>query len=190
MATPERIKSVIEIVRPFQSEGQVTVVFSAFGGVTDMLIHLSDEALHGDEHYKITLRQVEDRHLDAVRALIGIQRQNSMLATVKTMINQLEDVIHGIFLVKERTLRMLDFVMSFGERLSAYIISEAFRDANLRGRYLETTELASSYTVYLDTLNGMRRLEEIRMFRSLDYDAKKLRVLALTNGDESRPQSS
>ena len=55
----------------------------------------------------------------------------------------------------------------------------AFHDANLRGRYLEATELAASYTRYLDTLNGMRRLEEIRRFRSLDYGAKKARVLAL-----------
>jgi hypothetical protein len=56
----------------------------------------------------------------------------------------------------------------------------AFRCENLRGRYLETTELASSYTEYLDTLNGVRRLDEIRMFRSLEYGAKKARVLALT----------
>jgi hypothetical protein len=58
---------------------------------------------------------------------------------------------------------------------------EAFRDSNLRGRYLETTELASSYTQYLDTLNGMRRLDEIRRFRSLDYDAKKQRILTLAD---------
>jgi len=58
---------------------------------------------------------------------------------------------------------------------------DAFCDANLRGRYLETTELASSYTQYLDTLNGMRRLDEIRRFRSLDYDAKKQRILALAD---------
>jgi hypothetical protein len=56
---------------------------------------------------------------------------------------------------------------------------DAFRDRNLRSRYLETTELASSYTHYLDTLNGMRRLDEIRTFRSLDYDSKKRRILAL-----------
>src|ERR1043165_5101459 len=53
----------------------------------------------------------------------------------------------------------------------------AFHDANLRGRYLEATELAAIYTGYLDTLNGMRRLDEIRRFRSLDYGAKKARVL-------------
>ncbi|MEP6820794.1 MAG: hypothetical protein ABI946_00430 [Chthoniobacterales bacterium] len=55
----------------------------------------------------------------------------------------------------------------------------AFHDANLRGRYLETTELAARYTEFLDTLNGMRRLDEIRAFRSLDYNAKKEKVLAL-----------
>lgn len=56
---------------------------------------------------------------------------------------------------------------------------DAFECKNLRGRYLETGELASSYTHYLDTLNGMRRLEEIRVFRSLDYPAKKAHILAL-----------
>ena len=57
----------------------------------------------------------------------------------------------------------------------------AFRDSNLRGRYLETTELAASYTRFLDTLNGLRRVEEIRTFRALDYHAKKQRILALMN---------
>ena len=60
---------------------------------------------------------------------------------------------------------------------------DAFRDRNLRARYLETTELASSYTLYLDTLNAVRRVEEIRRFRSLDYDDKKKRILALPGGE-------
>jgi hypothetical protein len=58
---------------------------------------------------------------------------------------------------------------------------EAFHDANLRGRYLETGQLAASYTHYLDTLNAQRRLDEIRRFHSLDYGAKRTRILALTN---------
>ena len=58
---------------------------------------------------------------------------------------------------------------------------DAFRDANLRGRYLEASELAANYTQYLDTLNGLRRLDEIRRFRSLDYDSKKQRILALAD---------
>src|SRR5207249_10745448 len=44
----------------------------------------------------------------------------------------------------------------------------AFRAENLRGRYLETTALAASYTQFLDTLNGIRRLDEIHAIPSLD----------------------
>lgn len=55
----------------------------------------------------------------------------------------------------------------------------AYVDANIRGRYLETTELAANYTRYLDTLVGMRRVDEIRRFHSLDYTKKKARILAL-----------
>lgn len=63
---------------------------------------------------------------------------------------------------------------------------EAFRDTNLRGRYLETSKLAATYTRYLDTLNGQRRLDEIRRFRSLDYNAKRDRILALTDGNANQ----
>jgi len=62
----------------------------------------------------------------------------------------------------------------------------AFQDANLRSRYLETTELAASYTHFLDTLNGLRRVEEIRNFRALEYDAKKTRILALMDATPVR----
>ena len=55
----------------------------------------------------------------------------------------------------------------------------AYSDPNLRGRYLETTELASSYTRYLDSLNGMRRVEEIRKFHSLGFGDKKALILGL-----------
>jgi hypothetical protein len=58
---------------------------------------------------------------------------------------------------------------------------EAFRDTNLRGRYLETSELAARYTHFLDSLNGQRRLDEIRCFRALDYGAKRQRILELTD---------
>jgi hypothetical protein len=61
---------------------------------------------------------------------------------------------------------------------------DAYRDPNLRGRYLETSELAERYTLFLDTLNGARRVDEIRTFHALDYDAKKERILALMSGDE------
>jgi hypothetical protein len=55
----------------------------------------------------------------------------------------------------------------------------AYSDPNLRGRYMETTQLAARYTRYLDSLNGLRRVDEIRKFHSLGFDDKKLLILAL-----------
>ncbi len=66
----------------------------------------------------------------------------------------------------------------------------AFDDKNLRSRYLETTELAASYTLFLDTLNGLRRVEEIRTFRALEYDAKKSRILALMDSPMAKSGQS
>lgn len=140
VATPERIKTVISILRPY-SQSDVAIVFSAFGGVTDALIQLSMLALEGNAGYKKKLEEIESRHLEAVRNLVSIKNQSGILAQVKIQLNELEDVLHGVFLVKERTLRTLDYIMSFGERLSAYIISEAMRDAGLPAEFLDARKV-------------------------------------------------
>lgn len=136
VAKPERIRSVIEIIKPYLID-KPAIVFSAFGGVTDNLIALSSSALAGKIEYKDELKALETRHLDAVRGLISIQRQSSIIAQVKFICNELEDVLQGVFLVKERTPRTLDYVMSFGERLSAYIIAEAMKDQGLEAEFLD-----------------------------------------------------
>jgi hypothetical protein len=62
----------------------------------------------------------------------------------------------------------------------------AFSDPNLRGRYMETCELAEQYTRMLDALNAARRVDEIRIFHALDYAGKKERILQLmAPGDTS-----
>jgi aspartokinase/homoserine dehydrogenase 1 len=153
VGTPERIQSIVSIVKPQLAGGEVrAVVVSAFGGITDRLIEASTAALTGKEDFRELLMKIEQRHLDAVRALTGMQRQSAILAQVKVMINELEDILHGIFLVKERTPRSLDFIMSFGERLSAYIISEAFRDKGIPATFLD----ARSVVLTDDTFGNAR----------------------------------
>src|SRR5688500_12948236 len=140
VSTPERIQSVIEIVTPYLT-GEVAIVFSAFGGVTDTLIQISTLALEGKQEYKTKLAELEKRHLSAVRELVDVQKQSGILAQVKFMMNELEDVLHGIYLVKERTIRTLDYIMSFGERISAYVISEAFKNQGYRAEFLDARKV-------------------------------------------------
>lgn len=140
ISTPERIRSVIDIIDPYRSQG-VAIVFSAFGGITDGLIDVSQQALLGDPDYQGGLEKLEKRHLGAVRELVSVQKQGSILAQVKIKVNELEDVLHGVYLVKERTPRTLDYIMSFGERLSSYIITEALKDRGIPAEYLDAREV-------------------------------------------------
>lgn len=57
--------------------------------------------------------------------------------------------------------------------------ARSYRDPTVRNRYLETSLLASKYTRYLESLAVARRVEEIRVFHSLDYGEKRARILAL-----------
>ncbi|PWT87912.1 MAG: bifunctional aspartate kinase/homoserine dehydrogenase I, partial [Acidobacteria bacterium] len=72
--------------------------------------------------------------------LISPARRQKVLKTLQTKLKELADILQGIFLIKELTLRTLDVVMSFGELLSAYIISEAMRVRFLDARMLIKTD--------------------------------------------------
>jgi hypothetical protein len=68
--------------------------------------------------------------------------------------------------------------------------AQGYSDPNLRGRYLETSELAAHYTLYLDALNGARRVDEIRIFHALEYQEKKQRILALMDAPRAARESA
>lgn len=55
-------------------------------------------------------------------------------------------------------------------------VGKSFASENLRSRYLETTLLSKSYTLYLESLSAAARIQEIRVFHALDYTSKKERI--------------
>lgn len=140
VATTPRIRQVIDIISAAKKEMQA-VVFSAVGGVTDQLIHCSTLALNGNPEYKTALSKLSEQHLNMVRELIPVSHQSGILAQVTIQFNALEDVLHGVYLVKERTARTLDYIMSFGERISAFIISEALREQGVDCEYLDARKV-------------------------------------------------
>jgi aspartokinase/homoserine dehydrogenase 1 len=142
VATAERIKAVIEIISKAQKEKQkIAVVVSALGGTTDALIQMGHHAISGKVDYTDLIKEVEKKHFDVIKAFIKVKRQSAALATVKMTINELEDVLHGVFLVKELSARTLDFIMSFGERLSAYVISECLKDSDIEAEFLDARKI-------------------------------------------------
>ena len=60
VGTPERIKGLIEILKNYYTRGEkFTVVFSAFGGVTDSLIEMSSLRQKEMKAYKESFHQLQ-----------------------------------------------------------------------------------------------------------------------------------
>ena len=68
---PERIRGIVSILKDYYLSGQpFTVVFSAFGGVTDQLIEMSQRAANGDNSYLNLHEQFRLRHFEAAESLL------------------------------------------------------------------------------------------------------------------------
>lgn len=148
VANAENIKQVIAIVKEKAAAGPTVVVVSALGGITDLLLQCSAEAAAGDEAYKEKLQEIETRHLDAVRALIPITNQSSVLSFVKTQCNEMEDICNGIFLLRELSARTKDRMASYGELLSSKIIATALQSEHIATQWMDAAQLIKTNADY------------------------------------------
>lgn len=141
VANQENIRKVFQIIKKQAKKDEIAVVFSALGGVTEVLLRSAVKAREGDKSYTDEIKVLEDRHYDLVRQLIPIQQQSTVLTYVKVRFNELEDLFHGIYLIKECSPKTLDYVGSFGERLSAFVLAEALKVEGLDTHYLDAREV-------------------------------------------------
>ena len=142
VAEPERIRSIVDILKGYYTKGEkFTVVFSAFGGVTDMLIEMGNLAAKGDEAYQEKFDAFRQRHIDAVDELLRGEYKAMVLPEMERSNEVLKNLLYGIFLVREASKRTMDYVLSFGERNSAFIISHVLRQSGINASYLDARRI-------------------------------------------------
>ncbi|MBD2756458.1 bifunctional aspartate kinase/homoserine dehydrogenase I [Spirosoma validum] len=138
----ESIKQVIQIIDSHRQNGDhIAVVFSAMGGVTNQLIEIGRMATSGETDYMELVRRIEDRHFNVVKALIPVKEQSKIFANVRGIINELEDLLRGVSLIRELTLRTHDLITSFGERLSTTVITECVKSRGIPAQYCDARQL-------------------------------------------------
>lgn len=141
VANAANIQKVIAVVHKKNIQGKTIVIVSALGGITDLLLHCSELAAAGNEQYKENILELEQRHLQAVRELIIVTSQSSVLSFVKTQCNEIEDICNGIYLLKELSARTKDRIVSYGELLSSKIIAAAFNTSNMEAEWIDAREM-------------------------------------------------
>ena len=141
VANAENINKVVEIIKNKKYNVKTIVVVSALGGITDMLLKTATLAEANDETYKIILKEIEDKHLDAVKALIPVQQQSTVLSMVKKICNETEDICNGIFLLRELSARTKDRIVSYGELLSSQIIAAKLNAVGLVAEWKDARKI-------------------------------------------------
>ncbi len=141
VADGPRIGAMTAIAAEAAAGGRIAVVLSAMQGVTDLLITAARKAAGGPEGGRIALEEIRGRHLAAVRHLFAAPDQSAVIAPLTIMLNELEEILHGIELIRECSPRTLDLVMSFGERLSCTLAAAHMRARGLDPLLLDAREL-------------------------------------------------
>ncbi|MGD0072094.1 MAG: aspartate kinase [Candidatus Bathyarchaeia archaeon] len=127
----ENVRHVASLVtQNAKNDCRVAVVVSALAGVTNTLIEIAEQAKKSDEkHIQAFTKELLNKHLATVStAMTSKQLQKEVTQITEKTIAELEKVLTGICYVGELTPKSKDYVLSFGERLSAPIVWGAIKD--------------------------------------------------------------
>ncbi len=121
-----QVKNIIE-----SQQEKCIIVFSAFHNITDKLIILAKSAMLKDISYMDNFHLLVSYHVNIIKTLISGNKQKDVLERINQLSGELENILKGVFLLSELSPETLDLVLSFGERMSAYILSNVIENAEL-----------------------------------------------------------
>ncbi|MCX7031358.1 MAG: aspartate kinase, partial [Spirochaetes bacterium] len=141
VADADHIRAVAGYVREAARTTRVVVVLSAMRDITDLLVAAARAAESGSDDFRSALDTLRTRHLEAVRSLFPPVEQAGVITPLTLMANELEEVLHGVELLRECTHRSMDLAMSFGERMSCAIFTAFLVSQGERAAYVDAREL-------------------------------------------------
>lgn len=145
VANPEGLTRVIEIIK--KNTEQLIIVVSAFGGVTNLLIEMAEQASKSNNNYKKNIKTIEEIHLNQINFFIPVKQQSGIISFLKSKINELEDFLESLNTLKELTQKSLSKISSFGEILSSTIIFHVLKDSNLDADIADSRDILFTHKV-------------------------------------------
>jgi len=143
LSSSKDIISVAKTVDSFSKNNEIVVVCSAVDGVTDDLILISRLIEHRKKNdVAKTLNKVIKKHKSlADQTIKNLAIKKELLEKLNTDVSELQELVRGLTLLKEVSARSLDYLISFGERLSDDLVSYAIQDLKKKSTALNGNEV-------------------------------------------------
>ncbi len=148
LADAETMARVAAIVQGASVEGPVAMVVSALGGITNALLDTIAAAVRRDDDYRALLTRVVDHNRQCAREVAPNEGERELLKTLEVLQTDLEDLLHGVYLLREASPRTRDAIVAFGERMSAPIVAAALRTAGVLAEAVDAREFIVTDDTY------------------------------------------
>ncbi len=140
---PKEISQSAAIVASYAKDNSCVVICSAQGETTDHLVRAIDLAKAGkiDEAKKIIseIRYSHELALDETVGDYALRERTRVWAQER--FEEIDRALLGISLLHDLSPRSLDFILSFGERLSTFIMDRVLASSGIKTKFLTGGEV-------------------------------------------------
>ncbi|MDX1440878.1 MAG: aspartate kinase [Nitrosopumilaceae archaeon] len=170
ISTPKDIQNVAKHIKSLSNQNQLAIVCSAISDTTDDLIEIS-QSIKKENKKKAELlaKNIANRHQQLAKQTIKkSQIRKKLLQTFNEYFDELNALIDGMVLLGEVTPRSMDYLFSFGERLSIQIISAAINDIGKKSLALTGKEVGIVTDSNFGSSKPLMDTTRLRVSRTLD----------------------
>src|SRR5271157_103123 len=137
-AAIERIAGIVQA----RQDRRPVVVVSAMGKTTNKLLAIAAAAIAGSREESIRqIHDLRDYHSREARMATGPGQRAELDRTLDEHFQELTELVKGLAVLGELTPRSIDAISSYGERLSSYIVTLAFRHHGLSAVHLDARKV-------------------------------------------------
>src|ERR1051326_3710814 len=135
------IERVAGIVKAREARRPVVVV-SAMGKTTNKLLAIAQAAIGGRrEEYIRQIHDLRDLHSREARQVVPLSDRAQLDRTLDEHFQELTELVKGLAVLGELTPRSIDAISSYGERLSSYIVTLAFRHFGMKAEHVDSRDV-------------------------------------------------
>ena len=137
LADATSIRNAARIVQRFSPENKIVVVASAMNDTTERLLEIGELAQKKENARVRKILGITQRlHVKTTRSISSRKTSRELLDRINQLNTDLEKTVEGISHLRELTPRSRDYLLSFGERLSAPILAAAIRNLGFKAQSL------------------------------------------------------
>jgi len=186
MGSSQSLKQVIQIIlTSHQKYNSRYFIVSALGGTTDQLIEMAKLASQREsKKWQEIFTKIQIRHFKIIQDLIeDVDYQSQVKTELSKFFDSLKTELKTIETKEEIDLEQMDEVMSFGERLSAFLLSQILKlEIKNSGHNLEVGFLNAKKIIKTDSSFGKAEVNFEETFDQINQHATSQKGIWIVTG--------